>query len=164
MKLNDPSALAVQRWGKESSHQLNAWSINTGGQTGFWRLLPLLSSLVFSDRPDVILIQEVAVSADGWITVHSRFDALGFTAYYIEPLFEKKRIGGVAIAVKSCFHSQLFFADRWQHGQAIAVKIGNTLALLSYCSPRGAPSDWLHQLWRSWNWRGRWFWAGDWNQ
>lgn len=98
-----------------------------------WRLLPLLSSLVFSDRPDVILIQEVAVSADGWITVHSRFDALGFTAYYIiEPL--------------------------------IAVKVGNTLALSSYCSPRGAPSDWLHQLWRSWNWRGRWFWAGDWNQ
>ena len=23
---------------------------------------------------------------------------------------------------------------------------------------------WLHELWQTWSWHGKWIWSGDWNQ
>ena len=153
---------------QNSGKSLSTWSINVGGQIGMWRLISLVGDMKFECRPDTLLIQEVAASADSWITIHARLEFLGYRAYYVEPVGGKRRTGGVAIAVKSRYTSRLIFGDRWRFGQAIAIKIGDTLALSSYCTPgEDHPHQhavWLHELWQTWSWHGKWIWSGDWNQ
>ena len=75
---------------QNSGKSLSTWSINVGGQIGMWRLISLVGDMKFECRPDTLLIQEVAASADSWITIHARLEFLGYRAYYVEPVGGKR--------------------------------------------------------------------------
>eukprot|EP00435_Cladocopium_sp_Y103_P058755 s939_g20.t1 len=146
-------------------HHLSVWSINVGGYCGLWKLLTLLECLI-DEKPDVIAIQEIHCNDDQWKLVDKKLDKLGYRGFRAAKARRQNR--GAAIAVRSCYGSALQLNKSWDKGQVIAVSIGNTLVLSSYCTPgeefTSQHAVFLHDWFLQLDWKGQWIWAGDWNE
>ena len=68
------------RGGARSVEESKVWTINVGGWPGLWRLVHLLKSMTWKQRPTVVCVQEVACGIEDWLAIQG-----SFLAYYEPP-------------------------------------------------------------------------------
>jgi len=125
---------------KNSSVQF--WSVNVGGLTGLWQLANYVLGCPTEERPDVLLVQEVAFRSEQLLGIEKFWDKMGYKAYegthsgYISHGLEK----GVISFVRHSLRSSRLLSAGQSRGALLCLEVEGCLVVNSYAFP-----DWTCQ-------------------
>ncbi len=137
---------------------------------GLWQLANFVLGCRIEDRPDVLLVQEVAFKPEQLLGIEKFWDQMGYKTFegthsgYISRGLEK----GVISFVRSCFRSSSLVSAGQSRGALLGIEVEEVLVLNSYAYP-----DWTHQqdqatlieeVLISLDWRHHMVLAGDFNE
>ena len=115
--------------------QCSVLSVNTGGAPGIWKLI---KQVIPSSYPEIICIQEAALSTNEYKAIHKQLHSLGYSTYYSKGQHLRKVTGGVLTAIRREIPHSLQYKHEEDAFQHTLIQVGEWMLLNTYIPPRPA--------------------------
>ncbi len=113
--------------------QCRVLSANTGGAPGIWKLI---KQVIPGSYPEIICIQEAALSSNEYKAIHKQLHSLGYSTYYSKGQHLRKVTGGVLTAIRREIPHSLQYKHEEDAFQHLLIEVGEWMLLNTYIPPR----------------------------